>query len=65
MSSRPYMKSSLVIREIIKAGKPVADSSLKYGLKWVVRGSFGGVYGTYELVINIATKTIVHFLFRR
>ena len=32
LSSRPYTNSTLTIQNIMKAGKPMADSSLKYGL---------------------------------
>ncbi|NLJ15777.1 MAG: RHS repeat-associated core domain-containing protein [Clostridiales bacterium] len=64
MSSRPYMKSTITIQNIMKAGKPVADSSLKSGLKWVVKGAFNGKSGTWELVVDVATNTIVHYLFR-
>ena len=40
LSSRPYTNSTLTIQNIMRAGKPMADSSLKNGLKWVVNGSY-------------------------
>ena len=63
LKSRPYINSTLTIRNIMKSAKPVVDKSLKNGLKWV-RGRYNGRYGTWELVIDITTKTIVHFLFK-
>ena len=64
LSSRPYINSTLIIQNIMKAGKPMVDSSLETGLKWVVEGSYKGSFGVWELVIDTATDTIVHFLFR-
>ena len=64
LSSRPYTNSTLTIQNIMKAGKPMADSSLKNGLKWVVNGTYNGSSGAWELVVDTATNTIVHFLFR-
>lgn len=48
----------------MKAGKPMADSSLKNGLKWVVNGTYNGSSGVWELVVDTTTNTTVHFLFR-
>jgi hypothetical protein len=64
VASRPYIESTQTIQNIMKAAKPIADSSLKNGLKWVVDGTFNGTAGKYELVIDVATNTIVHFLFK-
>jgi hypothetical protein len=64
VASRPYINSTQTIQNIMRAGKPIADSSLKNGLKWVVDGAFNGTPGKYELVIDVATNTIVHFLFK-
>lgn len=64
MNSRPYMKSTLVIQEIMKAVKPVADKSLKNGYKWVVDGfviiNGEARTGVWELVVDARTKTVVH-----
>ena len=65
IASRPYINSTITIQNILKAGTPVADATLKSGLKWVVNGSFNGSKGVFELVIDVSTNTIVHFLFRR
>lgn len=68
MNSRPYMKSTLVIQDIMKAVKPVADKSLKNGYKWVVEGfviiNGKAKAGVWELVVDASTKTVVHFLFK-
>lgn len=54
----------------MKAAKPIKDTSLKNGLKWLVPGSVAGskkdkiVYGTWELVIDASTNRIVHWLFK-
>jgi len=64
LSSRPYINSTLLIQNIMRAAMPIADKSMKYGLKWVVKGTYNGKSGVWELVINTATNTIVHFLFR-
>ena len=64
LSSRPYTNSTLTIQNIMKAGKPMADSSLKNGLKWVVNGTYNGSSGVWKLVVDAKTNTIVHFLFR-
>lgn len=65
MSSRPYMKSISTIKNIMQAANPVADKSLKSGLKWVVKGSYNNKSGVWELVIDVSKKTIVHFLFKK
>lgn len=65
LATRPYINSTLTIQNIMKSSKPVADAYLKNGLKWVVRGSYNGSYGVWELVIDVSTNTIVHFLFRK
>nr|WP_303252873.1 RHS repeat-associated core domain-containing protein [uncultured Ruminococcus sp.] len=65
LPSRPYMKSTHIIKNIMQAANPVADKSLKYGLKWVVKGSYNGTKGIWELVIDVSKKRIVHFLFKK
>lgn len=64
-SKRPYINSTYTIQNIMRAGKPIADKTLKYGLKWVVKGSYNGTKGVWELVIDVSKKTIVHFLFKK
>ena len=65
--SRPYItnRSDMFLNEIINSCEPIADSSLKNGLKWVTEGSFRGTAGYWELVIDQDTKRIVHYLFRK
>lgn len=45
--------------------KPVADKYLVNGLRWVSPGTLNGTKGVWELVIDMNTRTIVHFLFRK
>lgn len=58
------MRSTQILKEIMRAKTPTIDKSLKNGLKWVVKGSYNGKKGTWELVIDLSKKTIVHFLFK-
>ena len=67
---RPYMNSTQIIQNIMKAAKPVKDASLKNGYKWSVQGTWwqrgwaNVKTGTWELVVDANTKTIVHMLFK-
>ncbi len=64
--ARPYIDSNgttLLIDEIMQAGTPVKDTVLKNGLRWDVQGTFRGSTGTWELVVDTSTNTIVHFNF--
>ena len=56
LSSRPYTNSTLTIQNIMKTGKPMADSSLKNCLKWVVNGTYNGSSGVWELVVDAKNK---------
>lgn len=63
-TNRPYRNSQLLAKEIMKAGKPVADpGGIVGGLKWKVAGSFNGTLGKWELVYDTVKNTIVHFCF--
>ena len=62
--SRPYLNSRAIIQEIMDATPPVPDKIRAGFLKWDAEGSMNGSSGVYELVIDPATNTIVHFLFR-
>jgi hypothetical protein len=63
--ARPYGNSRLTIQEIMNAAKPVPDpGGVPGGLRWDVPGAMNGSSGTWELVVNPTTKTILHFLFR-
>ncbi|RDV45213.1 hypothetical protein DOE76_08080 [Leifsonia sp. ku-ls] len=62
--ARPYMRSQLTIQEIMNAGTPRPDpGGIPGGLRWDVPGSYKGSSGTWELVVDPAKKSIVHFLF--
>jgi hypothetical protein len=34
------------------------------GLRWEVEGTMNGAKGVFEVVVNPATKQVVHFLFK-
>lgn len=64
--SRPYIDTdgtTLLLDEIMNAASPVKDRVLSNGLRWDVEGVFRGSKGTWELVIDKSTNTIVHFNF--
>lgn len=62
--SRPYMSSSLTVRSIVEAGEPIADpGGVASAARWDVPGSLNGVPGAYQLVIDLNTNTVLHFLF--
>lgn len=63
--ARPYADSTLTIQSIIDAGTPVADpGGVPGALRWDVPGTMNGSCGTWELVVDPGTKTILHFLFK-
>ena len=62
---RKYINSSKVVSEIIKSAKPTKDKYLRNGLRWIAPGANNGTKGVWELVIDMDSKTIVHFLFRK
>ena len=64
--ARPYIDSNgttMLVDEIMKGGTPVKDTVLKNGLRWDVEGTFRGSTGTWELVVDTSSNTIVHFNF--
>ena len=61
--TRAYINSSIVVQEIMQSGLPAKDAFLQNGLKWIVEGAYKGSAGIWELVIDVDTMTIVHFLF--
>ena len=64
LASRPYLNSSLLIREIMNAGRSIRDPGNMAGaLRWDVAGTFNGSEGFYELVVHPTSRRIVHFLF--
>ncbi len=61
-----YEQANTISQEIMKAKKPITEIG-KSGtkcLKWTVEGAQGAKKGVWELIIDPATKNIVHFLFR-
>ncbi|GAA4206354.1 hypothetical protein GCM10022252_68350 [Streptosporangium oxazolinicum] len=62
--SRPYTDSILLVREIMKGGRPKLDPrGVSTALRWDVSGKFRGSQGTWELVVDARTNTILHFNF--
>jgi hypothetical protein len=72
VADRPYMSSTLLINEIVANGSVAPDvvaGYLRYtapGTLWNSSWGAGSAasQGTYELVIDPQTNTIVHFLFK-
>ncbi|MHB8107450.1 MAG: RHS repeat-associated core domain-containing protein [Candidatus Cryosericum sp.] len=64
VAERPYIDSTSIIREIMQSGTAVQDGGLETGLKWVTSGMWNGSEGTWTLVVDVATQTIIHFQFR-
>jgi RHS repeat-associated protein len=62
-AARPYIDSTQLIQEIMDNGTPVKDLFLTNGLKWIVPGSFRGTTGVWELIVDLDSNRIVHFLF--
>jgi RHS repeat-associated protein len=61
---RPYVNSPLTIREIMAGGKPIADpGGVPGALRWDVPGAFNGSNGTWQLVVEPKTNTVLHFVF--
>ena len=60
----------MTIREITAGGKPIPDPGIagKAGipgaLRWDVPGVWNGTNGTWELVYDPKTNTVVHMLFK-
>lgn len=62
--ARPYLNSTLTVGEIMAAKPPVADpSGIPSAVRWDVPGAFRGSSGTWELVVDSMTKTILHYNF--
>ena len=63
-SNRPFINSPLLYQEIMSAKTPIPDPRGVTGaLRWDVPGSFRGRKGTWELVVDKRTKTVLHFNF--
>ncbi|MEV5302941.1 polymorphic toxin-type HINT domain-containing protein [Amycolatopsis methanolica] len=64
--ARPYMNSSLVVREIMEGSAPKLDPQGVAGVvRWDTPGAYNGSSGRWELVVNTDTNTIIHFNFVR
>jgi len=62
--ARPYLNSTLTTREIMAARTPIPDpGGVPGALRWDVAGQFRGSSGTWQLVINPKTETILHYNF--
>jgi hypothetical protein len=62
--ARPYVDSPLTVQEIMKAGPGVPDpQGVPGALRWDVPGAFRGSEGTWELVYDTNSNTILHFNF--
>jgi hypothetical protein len=66
LPARPFMKSTQVVREIMGGSDPVLDPRGAEGaLRWDAPGALNGKEGTWELVVDTNTNTILHFNFVR
>lgn len=64
--SRPYIDSNgttLLLNEIMHSTPPKIDTYVPSGLRWDVPGTFRGTPGIWELVVDVATNTVLHFNF--
>lgn len=63
--TRPYIGSPMVVDEIMAGATPRLDpGGVATALRWDAPGAFNGTAGTYELVIDTSTNTVLHFLFK-
>lgn len=59
LNSRPYMKSTQTIINIMKSAKPRVDTSLRNGLIWVTKGKYNGKSGTvYNYYSDTGTQIL-------
>jgi len=62
--ARPYGDSRLTIQGIMDSAKPIPDpGGVPGALRWDVPGGMNGSSGTWQLVVDPNTNTILHFLF--
>ena len=48
----------------MKSGSPISDpQGVINALRWDIPGTLNGTKGTWELVIDVDTETVLHFLF--
>jgi len=63
---RPYGNSVLTIQSIIDSADSIPDpQGVPGAVKWTAPGSLNGTSGTYELVVDLTTNKIIHFLFTK
>lgn len=64
--ARPYMRSTQVVSEIMEGSAPKLDPRGAAGaVRWDTPGALNGKAGTWELVVDTNTNTILHFNFVR
>jgi len=63
-AERPYIQSTHLLQQIMRAAPPTQDPESTTGLKWVVEGALNGRLGVFELVVDPVTHTIWHFQFK-
>ncbi len=62
---RPYGDSRALMQEIMDSKLPSTDPrGVPGALRWDVPGMMNGSEGTYELVVDPKTNTVLHFLFK-
>ena len=53
------------MQEIMSAKPPLSDPrGVPGALRWDVQGEMNGSKGSYELVVDPKTNTVLHFLFK-
>jgi RHS repeat-associated protein len=64
LESRPYLNSTLIVQEILRAVEGTPDPmGVSGAFRWDAPGAFNGSEGVWQLVIDTKTQTILHFLF--
>ena len=63
--ARPYVETgaNLLLDEIMASSAPMTDKFVATAMRWDVSGSFRGIDGTWELVVDLSNNTILHFNF--
>jgi len=65
-ATRPYIHSPLLVDMIMTSTKGIPDpGGVATALRWDVPGHYKGKEGTWQLVVDTATNTILHFNFVR
>jgi len=63
LAERAYINSTITVQNIMSSADPVKDKIVANGLKWVVPGVYNRSSGVFELVVDVDTHMIIHFLF--